>query len=127
MELKPDLIRNLLLYSESTPTDGVMNVQEIMGSKYFEDYGYDEVVHAINTMGDSGAKLINAKITYASNKPYFFYIGSPTFEGHSYLENIKDPKIWKVTKEAAKGLTGVSIGVLGELAKSKIKEMLGIL
>lgn len=101
-------------------------LSNILESEQLKKYSQDEVHHAINVMGNDGAKLIKASTQIASNKLFLIAIGSPTFEGHKYLDNIRDPEVWKQTKKATSKFVSVSIDVLSSVAASVITKMLGM-
>lgn len=42
--------------------------------------------------------------------------------GHEFVANIRDSSIWSGVKERIKGLPGVAIAVVAELAKAEIKK-----
>lgn len=44
-----------------------------------------------------------------------------TWEGHEFLEKIRDPEIWKKTKEGASKLNSWGVKLLGEMATGFIK------
>jgi Hypothetical protein (DUF2513) len=48
-------------------------------------------------------------------------VSSLTWDGHEFLDNIKDPGIWAATKEKTKELGGVGLNVVAEIAVSLIK------
>lgn len=126
MELKTELIRDLLLYSESLPLEGERVLQQIYQSDRLSKYSKDEVTHAISVMGSDGAGLITSRITWTEGKPYYMHVGSPTFEGHKYLDNIRDPEVWEQTKKVTSKFASVSIDVLSSVAASVITKMLGM-
>ncbi|MFI3804273.1 DUF2513 domain-containing protein [Vagococcus fluvialis] len=126
MELKAELIRDLLLYSESVPLKGIHDMDEIFNSELLSKYSEDEIIHAISVMGSNDANLFASNIQWASDEPYFILVGSPTFEGHKYLDNIRDPEVWKQTKKATSKFASVSIDVLSSVAASVITKMLGM-
>jgi len=45
-----------------------------------------------------------------------------TWQGHEYLDNIRDPEIWRQTKSGAEKLGGLSLDILSALAKGLIKK-----
>jgi hypothetical protein len=49
------------------------------------------------------------------------HIDGITWKGHEYINLVRDPKIWKKTKDGVKGLGSFSLELLGELAKGFIK------
>ena len=127
MELKPDLIRDMLLYAESLSLGETAFPNDINESELRNKYTEDEIIYAISRLGEKDGNLLKGSVQYASNKPYMWYIGSPTFSGHQYLENIRDPKIWKLVKEKASVVGSVSLPILAELASSMIKAKLGLI
>jgi hypothetical protein len=44
-----------------------------------------------------------------------------TWEGHEFLDDIRDPEIWRKTKDRAKSVAGAGLSLLWEIAKAEIK------
>jgi hypothetical protein len=53
-------------------------------------------------------------------------ISKLTWQGHEFLDDIRDPGIWGKTKERLRGLPSVAIGVIGEIAKAEVRKHLGL-
>lgn len=75
------------------------------------------------------AGLVKNNITYADNKPYWIR-SSLTWEGHEFLDSIRNEGIWNKVKEGVK-VKGLEIGsvpleVLKEYAKMQIKNIFGL-
>jgi hypothetical protein len=49
-----------------------------------------------------------------------------TWNGHEFLDDTRDPGVWEKTKERAKGLTGIGVAFIWELAKAEIRTRLGL-
>ena len=53
-----------------------------------------------------------------------------TWDGHDFLDSVRDPTVWERTREGAKKLGGVSLDVFVDLAKAclraEAKSRLGI-
>lgn len=126
MKLSNDLIRDTLLFAESLKYNQTASNSQIAESDYGKKYSQDEILYAISRLGDNDAKLIKGSIQYASNNPFRWFIGSPTYAGHQYLENIRDPKIWKETKEKMALVGSASLSILSQVAASIIQNKLGI-
>ncbi len=45
-----------------------------------------------------------------------------TWDGHDFLDSIRDPVIWQETKEGVKKAGGFSLELLGDLAKGLLKK-----
>ena len=54
-------------------------------------------------------------------------ISKLTWEGHEFVDDIKDSGIWANTKARVEGLSGVALSVVAEIAKAEIKKRLGLL
>lgn len=44
-----------------------------------------------------------------------------TWQGHDFLDSVRDPEIWQKTKDGAKAAGGFTVELLGDLAKGFIK------
>ncbi|QBK31616.1 DUF2513 domain-containing protein [Roseitalea porphyridii] len=57
-------------------------------------------------------------------------INKITWDGHDFLDSVRDPEIWRKTKDGAAAAGGFTVELLGELAKglikTKIKQHTGI-
>jgi hypothetical protein len=53
-----------------------------------------------------------------------------TWRGHEFIETVRDPEVWRRTKEGAKKVGSWSVGLLAEMGKAYLKlvakEKLGI-
>lgn len=122
MKLNKDCIRDLLIYLE----DNLSYTHRIStGSLCLKDYTRDELVYTVERLSEAG--FINAnKICNGPCTPTY-HIFSLTYNGHQFLDTIRDDKIWKNTKIAASKLASVSIPIFQELASSLIKSTLGLI
>ena len=71
-------------------------------------------------------KLITANLRYASNKLQRIYNVNLTYQGHEYLNNIRDNKIWKNTKKVSSKLSSVSLEILKSIAINEINKVIGL-
>jgi hypothetical protein len=53
-------------------------------------------------------------------------ISRMTWEGHEFLDNIRDAGVWAKTKERLKGIPGIDLAVIAEIAKAEINKKLGL-
>jgi hypothetical protein len=49
-----------------------------------------------------------------------------TWRGYEFLKDVRDPDVWRKTKERAKTVTNISVGFLWEIVKAEIKIKLGL-
>jgi hypothetical protein len=49
-----------------------------------------------------------------------------TWKGHEFLDDIRDPEIWRETKNTLNAVAGAGIAIVWEVAKVKLKQKLGL-
>jgi hypothetical protein len=118
-----DLIRDLLLRIESNPEmDGTrefyLNTPEEMG---ISGYSTEEVAYNLGLLINAG--FVDGAVT----------IGNPmqvvrglTWEGHEFLDNIKNDDIWAKTKKRFSNLSGVGLRIVAALAEAELKRHMGL-
>ena len=112
-----DLVRDILRAIEDNPA---YNGQpESWGLPPLEIPGHsdEEVMYHVELLIEAGLVLGNAETGSISRL---------TWAGHEFCDNIKDSDIWAKTKERIKGLPGVAIGVIADIAEAEIKKRLGL-
>lgn len=115
MQRDMDLIRQILLEVEKCPLcDGHHFVNIDIPGRSIEEVNYH-----IRLLEQAGYIIgSQTMLTYS--------VSSLTWEGHEFLDNIKDPKIWDETKEKAKEIPGVGLKIVGEIATGIIKAHFGL-
>lgn len=123
-----DLIRELLLRVEAMhiPAGAVMAVDLTEPEFQIEGFDLDQVSYNMSLL--SGAGLLDT-----NNKPNLgahIITKGLTWRGHDFLDSIRDPAIWRATKEGAKEAGGFTFELLTALAKGflqkKIEEHTGV-
>lgn len=119
MKRDMDLVRNLLLAIESHPQlDGTGAIQpEEPGELGITDHSFEEVAYHLAMLIEAG--LVEGQMTPMQRLPV---ISKLTWRGHDFLDTIRDPAIWRETKEGAKKAGGFSLELLSALAKGLIKK-----
>jgi hypothetical protein len=116
-----DLIREILLRIEADPKfDGSGNPVDaaILG---VTDRANMEVMYQLAQLIEAG--LLAGKILAP---PVAIVVFKLTWQGHDYLDSIRDPDIWKKTKARIAPVASVAFGVVLEVAKAEIKKRLGL-
>lgn len=121
MQLNSECVRDLLLYAEEnlsykSPTISVNNLK-------LKDYSEEELLYTAEKLEE--ADYIDCIIGDGYELPIIL-IKSINFNGHQFLNTIRDDTIWKRTKLKASKLASLSIPVLQELATSITKSILGL-
>lgn len=115
MKRDMDVVRELLLRIEAAPqrpswkaivtsTDDAVSDNELWHLKLMEDAGL------------------------VASKPIFFQghrlpeMLEITWEGHDFLDSVRDPKIWEKTKKGAEAAGGFTLELMKDLAKGLLKK-----
>lgn len=114
MKRDMDLIRKVLLKIEEKEDDSSLLHVEVEG------YDQENVDYHVRKL--HSAKLIYA--IYGDGNPYATDI---TWEGHEFLDNVKNESVWKKTKDVVVKNGGTaSFAIVTELAKElALKHFLG--
>jgi hypothetical protein len=85
-----------------------------------EGRSYDQVAYHLRLLIEAKYLLGSAQV---SAMPI---VSRLTWEGHEFLDNIRDAGVWHSTKERLKGLPSLGLAVVAEIAKAEIKKRLGL-
>ncbi|MGD6773381.1 DUF2513 domain-containing protein [Staphylococcus simulans] len=125
MKLDHDCIRDILLTIEEmdyTITGLTKNVFEEQNR--IQKYESIQVLYTLKRLNDAG--FINVMFAKGEAFYHFYNVHSLTYSGHQLLDDIRDDKVWKETKDKASKLSSVSIPVLQQIASSVVKQMFGL-
>ena len=113
-----DFIRELLLQIEDDP--------RFDGTSWFTFTKTDDDTHSAEEFGYHLTMLVEAGFLKGNIGFTTPSISKLTWEGHEFLDNIRDTGIWSKTKERISGLASVSLSVVAEIAKAEMKKKLGL-
>lgn len=111
MKRDTDLVRAILLKIEEEGNPELRQVPVVEG--------YDEglVTSHVALLMDAG--LVSAIDASTLDSEDYIEIAL-TWAGHEFLDNVRDPEIWRTTKSGAAKLGSYSIGLLADLAKAAL-------
>jgi hypothetical protein len=123
MKRNMDLIRDILvLISEDPKYDGTKEFYFETPEEFgIHDHSVEEVAYHLALLIDSG--YVDGAVTAAAPMQV---IRTLTMRGHDFLGSVSDPSVWEKTKQRLKGLYGVALPIVEELAKSEMKKHLGL-
>lgn len=116
MKLNIECVRDMLLTSEEETdlSNEVLNLDVLTTMPRLKNYKEDDIVYTIKKLKEANYIEADVKI-YPEG--YFAMIKHLTYEGHLFLDNIRDDGIWKKSKEkASKMSNSVSINILSNIA-----------
>lgn len=125
MELNQDCVRSILLELEEKLTlNDHVYLNDLKQLTTFREYEEDTCIYAILKLIEAG--YLNGKPVRGDGRIIDLGISSMTWEGHLFLDNIRDNKIWSKTKESVKGLSSISISLLSSVAGDILKKQIGL-
>jgi hypothetical protein len=121
MQRDMDLIRDLLV-----------NIAEDLrfdGTRWFspnkaDDFGVTN--HSVEEVAYHLTLLIEAEYLDGKAGMGVPAISRLTWDGHEFLDNIRDTSVWEKTKERLQGIPGVALSVVAAIAEAEIKKRLGL-
>ncbi len=120
-----DLIRDLLFQIENGGSSLESYEAFELGERTVEEAG-----HALVLMYDRGLVKAVRSPEFTSSAFYTFHYISMTWEGHDFLDSVRDPVIWKKTKDGASAAGSFTFDLVKALAKglakTKIQQHTGI-
>jgi hypothetical protein len=121
MKRDMDLIRQLLLKVEALNLQqGTTAFFEASASELqVEGYTPDQIAYNLDLLFDERFVKGERGMTQ-------FGIAGLTWQGHELLDDIRDPEIWRRTKERTKAIAGLGLSFVWEIAKAEIKTTLGL-
>jgi hypothetical protein len=118
MKRDMDLIRDLLFRLESWPMERGDVVAVSPDAIATEGHSAHEIEYHLNLLKE--ARLVDFPTEWEAG----FYFRALTWEGHDFLDSIRDPKVWAKTKSGAEAAGGFTVDLLKDLAKGLIKKQI---
>lgn len=124
MKRDMDLVRDLLLGIERDPQfDGTRMLSPTKPKDLgITNHSMEEVSYHLAMLVEAG--FVSGKATGLRIGTNIPVISKLTWQGHEFLDDIRDPDIWTKTMERTKGLTSVGLAFVWEIAKAEIKTKL---
>lgn len=124
MRLNNECVRDLLLAIEEN-----LGINDKVSIDDFElpNYSYDELIYTALKLIEAG--FINGDSSKMIDGSIFVYVSSLTWDGHKFLDNIRDNEVWRKTKSIVSKFSSVSLGIISNVAAqvitALIKQQLG--
>ena len=120
MKLNYDCVRDLLLYLEDNLTyDNKIKINTL-GLKDYTDL---DLIYTADKLCE--AKFINCiKGAYMNNNNPSLIAKSITYDGHQFLDTVRDNNVWKETKKISSSFTSTSLKVIENIASQVISNII---
>jgi hypothetical protein len=124
MKRDMDLVRDLLLRLESLPVDPG---DTILLSPYedeelaIEGHTPDQVHYHLALLYEAGF-IESGSRRFAGTLDENWMFSRLSWSGHEFIDTIRDPEVWRRTKERASKAGAWTIGLLTEMGKTVLKQ-----
>lgn len=120
MKLNQDCVRDLLLYLEENLTyENTISINDTN----LKNYSSIDLVYTADKLDEAG--LINClKTSYKYEDCPVIIAKSITYNGHQFLDNIRDDKVFAKTKSVLSSFKSVSIEIISETASKVITNLI---
>lgn len=119
MKLNIDCVRDILLTIENTGYGQRIIISSL--SQSLPKYDADTVIYAVEKLCE--ANYIECKL-YTNFDPDIGVIQNITYEGHTFLENIRQPSNWEKVKSACSKIGSFALPIMKNAAENIILEQL---
>lgn len=120
MKLNHDCVREVLLYIEENKVPDYYLESEQLDED-INNFNFEVINYTIKQLSNAG--FIEAKSIMGTSS---YLIGDLTWEGHKFIDTIRDDSVWKETKERASKVSSVSLPIIQQLALSVSKQKFGL-
>ncbi|MDE5777466.1 MAG: DUF2513 domain-containing protein [Lachnospiraceae bacterium] len=125
MKLNIDCVRDVLLQCEEIPLNGKLSFKELVA--LLSGYSEDDLTYTCIKLHEAGYLSI-VYIDYKGKEKHVSSISDISFQGHEFLNNIKDSSVWnniknvgsKVGATSISAFTQIATGVITALIKSQL-------
>ena len=126
MKLNYDCARSVLLTVEKSKTiDEELNINPLTVETIFEQlpkYEDSEILYTIEKLKEAG--YINAALQFAAGHFIDGAVSSITYSGHEYLDNIREPEVWRKVKAMLKNAGAITLPLISQAAQMLIGSQL---
>lgn len=128
MKLNYDCVRSVLLTVEKSKTiDEELNINPLAVETIFEQlpkYEDSEILYTIEKLKE--ARYINAALHFAAGHFIDGTVSSITYSGHEYLDNIREPEVWRKVKAMLKNAGAITLPLISQAAQLLIGSQLTV-
>ncbi|WP_063488151.1 DUF2513 domain-containing protein [Lactiplantibacillus plantarum] len=123
MKLNHDCVRSVLLFIESEYKLGIpLREDDFFKSDNLSKYQHDDIEYVLITLDKT--PYVNSHVDYLRGRLARYSNNGLTWEGHIFLDNVRDSKVWSRTKQVASHFESVSISLLSNIGSQVISHMI---
>lgn len=125
MELNHDCVRDILIWVENNVQISHPRYTDNLIDDLQDRWSKMEIVYCVAQLNEAG--LLDGGAIIDGGAVSINSITKLTWNGHEYLDNIRDDKVWKETKKTIFSKIGsASLSIVGSVASKIIESRLGL-
>lgn len=125
MKLDHDCIREILIWVEDNVQLGHPRYTDDLIDALKDNWGQNEVIYCVAQLDEAG--LLDGGAIIQGPSISINSINKLTWNGHEYLDNIRDDKVWKKTKDTVFSKVGsASLSIFSSVAAKVLENQLGL-
>ncbi len=119
MKLNHDCVRDLMLLAEET-----LDMKNFIrcSNLNLEPYSKQELIYTTSKLIEAG--LVEGKYSRYIDGDSDATIQSITWDGHEFLDNIRDDSVWKTTKDKLSDFKSASLSFVNNVASQVLASMI---
>lgn len=123
MKLNQDCVRSIMIFCESNLNlDDKLLLQDFIDNLE-SSYSVEDIKYTLEKLDET--PYLNMELIPGSNSGIAgVFVTSITWEGHKFIDTIRDPKVWKATKKIASHLESVSIDLISKIGIGVINHLI---
>ncbi|MGK9347641.1 DUF2513 domain-containing protein, partial [Melissococcus plutonius] len=119
MKLNHNCIRDIMLFIEEYSSfRRCFCLNDFLSIDQLSDYNEDTIKYTLAKLGETN--FLNADSQWANHDLIRFNTNMLTWEGHKFLDTIRDDKVWADTTSIVSKFSSVSISMVENIASNVI-------
>lgn len=123
MRLNQDCVRSVMLFIEDKNEFGsFLDLDNFLSAKELTEYKPEEIKYVLAKLSETN--YLHDRIEWVNNEIVEYSTGALTWEGHKFLDTIRDNKVWSKTKKITNKFASVSISMVENIASQVITNLI---
>ncbi|WP_220739135.1 DUF2513 domain-containing protein [Leuconostoc miyukkimchii] len=123
MKLNNDCVRSTLLFIEDKSTiNENLTKNDFMNGKELVSYNPDDIIYTLQKLDEAG--YINIKFIYVNDTLVLIDCYAITWDGHKFLDTVRDSKVWSETKNITSKFASVPLNMVSDIASKVLTSLI---
>ena len=124
MKLNHECVRQIMLTIESDiPYNHYFDNDDLFNHKNLKGFTKEEILYTLFKLKEADYIDCHIEETF-SDEIYEVTLKALTWSGHQFLDNIRDPEVWKKTKSVTAKFASASLTLISNIAAEVIVRMI---